>query len=545
MRRRFAEVRNRPRRPHPIRSLALLGLLVVGIGGCRDRAEPKRPQLVLSVVLDQLGTWALERHLPHLPEDGVLRHALDRGMSHRRVRYPYGATITAAGHATLFTGVAPRVHGVVANDRYDPARGEKRALVDDGEHRIFGVDGGFAGPGILRVPTVGDALVEATGGRAKVVALSIKDRASVLPAGRRANLAVFYDKRRPGFTTSSFYAPEPPAWLVAFDDLHPLTGYYRTWTPLPASLAAGIEDDRAVEGALPGFDRTFPHDPKETSNPASALRFFPASTDYLIDLARAAVDAYALGEDEVPDLLSVSVSATDYIGHKFGGDSLEYLDNLIRTDRALTALVRDLERRTRLAVVITSDHGHAPTPDAPAPPRIFPPKLLAEIDARLAPKYGAAKYGAGYHVPYLYLTPAALEHPRAEALIDDVVAYLRDRKGVAHAARTSSAAATWPNSQNEKLRAAAAGIDGERGGTIYIVPAEDVIVDTNLGGGGTTHGTPWLYDRDVPVLGFGVGIRRATSDRPLDIRQYASTLAALLGIEPPAEDAPPPLPGAR
>lgn len=534
--------------------LLALGLAAAGLAyftvtpleapGPVSTVDTPKPKLVLAVVLDQFGTWALEKHLPYLPEDGVIRRAVEGGLAHRRVRYPYGATITAAGHATLHTGVAPSVHGVVANDLYDPERGEKRALVDDGEHAIFGTDG-FAGPAVLEVPTVGDALEQSTEGKAKVVALSIKDRASVLPAGRKADIAVFYDKRIPGFTTSSFYAKAIPEWLATFSAAHPTANYFGAWEPLEISLTAGIEDDRAVEGSFEGFDRTFPHDPKETKNPGSALRFFPASTDFLLELARAAVKAYDMGGDDVPDLLSVSVSATDYVGHKFGADSLEYLDNLIRADRALGAFVRELEKTTELAVLISSDHGHAPTPNDPAPARIFPPKLLEALDAHLSEKFGEGSYGTGYHVPYLYLSPEALKREDRDAILAETIRFLEARPDVKAAAKTEDAAEKWAKSEDPQLSASALGIKVNSGGPIYVVPAEGAIVDTNLGDGGTTHGTPWLYDRDVPVLGFGVGIERVESSEAYDIRQYASSLCKLLDISCPAKDALPALPGIR
>ncbi len=493
------------------------------------------------MVLDQLGTWALERHFHALPADGLLRRAAAEGVLHRRVRYGYGATITAAGHASLFTGVLPRVHGVVANDLYDPERGAQRALVDDGEHALFGAPG-FASPSVLRAQTVGDALV-AHHPSAKVVSLSIKDRAAVLSGGHRPSFVAFYDSRVPGFTSSSYYFDALPGWFTNWRARHPVERYYETWEPLEGTArAAGVPDDRSVEGHLPGFGSTFPHDVRSSARPASLLRFTPSSTRMLLDLAEAAVDAYDLGGDEIPDLLALSVSATDYIGHAFGAESWEYLDNLIRTDRWLGELVRRLEKKTSVAVLVTSDHGHAPTPEDPAPTRLKPPALVAELDATLVERFGPGKYVAGYYIPYLYLTEAARTGPDAAAIESAVIEALRARPDVALAER-SEVAAGWLEHPDELHRAVAAGIALDRAGPVYVVPAEGVVVDPNLGGGGTTHGTPYAYDRDVPVFVLGARVGRLETEEPLDLLQVAPTLARLLGIPPPPLAKLPPLPG--
>ena len=495
-----------------------------------ERASP-RPRLVVSVVLDQLATWSFRRYEAALPAEGALRRALEGGVVHRRLRYGYGATVTAAGHATLYTGVNPRVHGVVANMTFDVARGRRRAVVDDATHPVFGVPGTFAGPGVLRVPTAGDALREASGGRAQVASLSFKDRGAILPGGHAPSFVAFYAPRIPGFTTSAYYGEAPPPWLGAFTRRHPVSSYLERWTPGESARRRGGVDDRAVEGAAPGFGRAFPHDPEATEAPAAWFKFFPASNRYLADLAEETVRRLGLGDDEVPDLLCLSFSSTDYVGHKFGGDSVEYLDNLIRADRALGALVRALEARTSVAVLITSDHGHAPTPADPAPPRLVPRQLMGALEAHLAERFGEGPFVAGYHVPYVHLGAEARARDDAEAVLEAATAWLGAHPLVAWAARTEDAAG-WTAHRDPLRRAVAEGIAPGRGGPIYVLPAEGVVVDAGLGGG-THHGTPYPYDREVPVLAFGTGVGRLVSDAPVDARRYAPTLARLLGVEPP------------
>lgn len=542
-----ADSRALMRGPARALTLAAVGLFV----GCRTptpkEADPVpsiRPRLVVSIVLDQLGTWALEQHFALLPEDGLLKRIAEQGVYYPRVLYPYGATITAAGHATINTGVPPRVHGVVANDLYDPIRGEKRALVDDGKHELFGADG-YASPVALGAPTVADRLKQASGGRAKVVSISIKDRGAVLPGGQKPDFVAFYRKSIPGFTTSTFYVRQLPTWFVDWCAAHPVEKYLRPWTALPVTRTrATVPDDRPVESSIPGFGRTFPHDPKKTRDPASILRFMPAATAYQIDLARAAVAHYRMGEDEVPDLLAFSVSATDYVGHMFGAESWEFLDNLIRTDRMLGAWIRELEQKTSVAVLVTSDHGQAPVSTSPAPPRIFPSAVVRALDTALAQTFGKGSYAGGYHLPYVYLSREALAHPRKAAIRDALIRTLEALPGVELAVATETAAG-WRKDDDPLRRAIAEGIDLKRAGPIYVLPKEGVIVDPSLGGGGTTHGTPYAYDREVPVLVLAPSVNPLRSQEPQDILRLAATLSALLGISPPPQAAQAPLPGVR
>lgn len=470
-----------------------------------------------------------------------MRRALEKGVFHPVVRYPYGATVTAAGHASLHTGVTPRRHGVVANDRFDGGRGKKRALVDDGEHTVFGTEA-FASPTVLRSPTVADALRARHPG-AKVASLSVKDRGAILPGGQRPDFVAFYASGIPGFTTSSYYAEALPEWLERWREEHPLTRYLEPWEAL-AVTAQGVSepDERSIEALLPGFSRTFPHDPKATPSPSFFIKLTPNSTRYQLDLARATVEALDMGSDLIPDLLLLSVSATDYVGHAFGAESWEFADNLVRTDLMLGAFVRELEKNTTVAVILSSDHGQAPAPTDPVPPRIFPEAMLADLDAALAPTFGEGKYAAGYYIPYVYLTASAAADPRRDQIEREMVRLLTAREDV-EGAFLSKQVATWLKDPDPARRVLAEGVDLERSGPIYVVPKKGVIVDPNFRGGGTTHGTPYEFDRDVPVLAFGPRTAAATSQKPQDILQVAASLAALLGIEAPEGANPSPLEG--
>lgn len=500
----------------------------------------ERPQLVVSVVVDQLGAWVLNRHKPLLSEHGIFRRAEKEGVYHARVEYPFGATITAAGHATLHTGVAPNRHGVVANTRYDIVSGSQRALVDDGIHAVLGAEG-FASPAVLKVPTVADHLKAQTQGKAIVASISIKDRGAVLPGGKRPDLVLFYHSAIPGFTSSTYYTSSIPKWLEVWGAKHPVSAYIGPWNALPQTQKrAGVSDNREVESLIPELTRTFPHDLTDTDQAASLFRYTPGATQYQLDCAEEAVWALAMGQDDIPDLLAISISGSDYIGHLFGAESWEYIDNLIRTDMMLAAFIDKLAKRTRVAVVISSDHGQAPLPDSPSVSRIFPRQLMDDVNTVLVKKFGEGEYVGGYYIPYVYLSQSAVKDERREAILEAMLAELQQHPEIALAVATREAVG-WTGASDPLKRAIAMGIDLERSGHIYVLPSKGVIVDPGTNGG-TTHGTPYLYDREVPVLAWGVGISKASSEQTLDIRRYAASLAKLLGISI-GDDVPASLPG--
>ncbi len=530
--------------------LLLLSVLLAACGGPPSApAEPPapapRPRLVVAVVVDQLASHALERYLRHLDEDGALRRLARTGAFHPRVEYAYAGTYTAAGHAAIHTGAPPAVSGVYANEVWDRAREREVPIADDGEHPVHGVEGAFASPHALRVETVAEALERATDGRAITASMSIKDRGAIFAAGRSADLALWYDKRLPGFTSSSFYG-ERPAWLAEWTRRHPTEDLLAPWEPEDPALLARIagRDDAAGEGDWHGFGVTFPHDPRASTDPFGVARATPRSTEQLLALAEAAVEELGMGEDEVPDLLAISISSTDYVAHTFGPDSWEYVDNLIRCDRALGALLARLEReRERIAVLVTADHGGAPLPERTGGGRLMPGELARGLDAALDAELGEGDWVRALVQPFVYLGEATRDdavRARAAAL---AVRWLEARPEVALAADVR-VALTWRTHEDPLRRAVWLSVPEGAAGDVFVVPAEGYVMDEDMpAGAGTSHGTPWEYDRTVPVLFAGPGVSSVQTTEPLAQDRVAATIAALLGIEPPEAGRRAPLPG--
>lgn len=526
-------------------TLSALGLLAsCGASRAPRGSPPPRPRIVVAVVVDQLATHALERHLPHLPEEGALRRGIARGALHRHVVYPYAGTYTAAGHAAIATGAPPAVSGVVANEVYDRERARVVAIVDDGEHAVHGVPDAYASPRALHVETVADALERATDGRARVVSLSIKDRAVAFTAGRTPDLALWYDARLPGYTSSTFYG-ELPAWLEAWQREHPIDALLTPWVPGDPALLARVagEDDAEGEGDWHGLGATFPHDPRASTEPYSVLRATPQSSEHLLELAGEAARRAELGEDEVPDLLVLSISSTDYVAHTFGPDSWEYLDNLIRVDRALGAFLDRLEReRGPIAVLLTSDHGGAPLPERSGTGRLMPEAIASELEAELDRALGEGEWVSAFVQPFVYLSEEARED-RRERAVRAAIAWLSARPEIGFAADAREALG-WRDHEDPLRRAVGLSVAQDFEGDVFVVPREGFVVDEDMPRGfGTSHGTPWSYDRTVPVILWGAGVAHLETDAPLPQGRVASTLAALLGIAPPAAAPRAPLPG--
>jgi arylsulfatase A-like enzyme len=499
------------------------------------------PKLVVLIVLDQFGSWVLQEHLPLLPSDSVIRRAYEDGAFHNAA-FPFASTQTAPGHASLATGVTPAVHGIVANAIYDPQIGSRRT-VDDRRHAVLGNPNRFVSPTQLRAKTVADILSEHTKGAARIVGISMKGRSAVLPVGQKPDVAIFYDSVARGMTTSTFYAPKGrlPEWLRDFNKANPVEPLLQNWEPEDAARWEQHfgPDERAGE-----MYPTFPHDPREAADPWYAFSGTPESSEYLIAAAYAVVKAERMGMDEVPDFLSLSVSGTDIVGHVWGARSWEYADNLARIDRALTRFVHLLEARGPVAFVLTADHGVADLPERAIAEggsggRLGSRTLRDEAERAADEALGEGDWVAGYVSPLLTYTAAGKE--RREALTRALEKAMPSVQGV-KAAYDAHDGATLRASHRRIEQLVGANLPDDPPGDLYLV-FEPGWFDALAEHGGTNHGTPWDYDRQVPVLMWGTAVERRTSDEVVNVLRVATTLSALLDIPVPKDAPKSPLPG--
>ncbi len=354
-----------------------------------------------------------------------------------------------------------------------------------------------------------------------------------------------------GFTTSNYYAQKLPFWFVEWQKAHPVSDAYATWNPRDEKrLEAILGPDQAPgEGDYKGFGTHFPHDPRQSQDPAATFRLTPHAAEHMLDLALETASQLELGSDATPDLLALSISGTDYVGHVFGPDSWEYVDHLIRIDLAVGDFLRKLSQQTELAWLLSSDHGVAPLPEKSAAAgrrasRVFPDKLVETVESALDDALGQGDWVVAYVAPFLYLSETVHAHPQRAHIFELTCRIITEQRGIAAAYAASDLQAAEDKSSDRLKHTAYLSIDPEKAGDIYVIPARYTVNDINMVTGfGTNHGTPWEYDQQVPVLVVAEGIGPKRSTDRVDQRRIAPTLAALLGVSPPTTAVLPPLPG--
>jgi hypothetical protein len=503
------------------------------------------PRLVVSVIYDQLGSDTLLAHLDLLDPNGAIRRAVARGVYFERSVYPYANTLTAPGHATIYTGAPPNTTGIDGNSVWDAGLHRLVPVTEDANSPVFGREPGNVGasPTRLRVPTVAHALRAQTDGKAKIISLSVKERSAILPVGSAASLVLWFDARLGAYTSSPVWGPALPAWLAPYQAAHPIRELLVPWTAEnPALYLERLGPDAAPgEGEPGGFGKVFPH-PLDAKAPLGALACTPMMSQYLVGLAETAAREMQVGQDAIVDLVALSVSGTDGAGHLFGPRSWEYVDHLIKADRAVGAWLSRLEQSTSLAVLITSDHGVAPLPESrgQGAGRLFPEKLASRIEAALAARFGAGPWVLGVHHPYVYLSERARLSSERASIVEQARSALLGAPGVRDVWTLERVRSFGDADPIERAFRLSVAPDNDAALMIYTQPYFPLDL-RDPAGQGTNHGTPYDYDRQVPVLAYGASVPARRVSEPVDQLRVAATLSRLLGITPPASAAPGPL----
>ena len=497
-------------------------------------------RLVVLLVLDQWPEWAFEQKRP------ALHAGFDRMLSEGEWhvgRYPYAATVTAVGHAMLGTGEPPAESGIEGDSWWHR---DLQKLLPSTE-----APDGTTSPYWLRVPGLGDAVAAAHDG-AKAVAVSLKARASLFMLGH-AGTAVWYDPMTAQLDSN--VSPVPP-WVGAYAAAHPIDAkLHEVWTPLdPAQVAklAGVPDDDKGEVGEEGFGPTFPHDPQATKQPGHALMATPAGNELVIDLAIAAIDGEHLGADDKPDLLAISLSSHDLVGHGWGQESWEMWDEELRLDQQLARLFDALDREVgpgRWAMIATGDHGASPLPEKIGGGRMTAHELQVAANRAAIAVLGDGTWIDDAHAENIYFSAAMLAQPKSEldSATRHVLNALRAFPGIAVADRVASVAGHC-DKRTGRMRTLCESFDPERSGDLFYLPAKGWIMQGETMHEATAHGSLNDYDRLVPVVVLAPGRKRHAPDtapRPgeLDMATIAPRLAHWLGVTPPTKlprPAPPP-----
>jgi predicted AlkP superfamily pyrophosphatase or phosphodiesterase len=526
--------------PVAIAGALLIPLLAAGA------ASAGPPRLGVLVVVDQLRSADVDRLAPLFCPGGF--GGLERRGARADLRYPFAVTETGPGHATIATGASPSVHGICSNRWWN---GEELwyAVRDDASPILGAAEGSEGrGPKHLLVGTLGDAMKVDSRGASRVVTISGKDRAAILTGGHAADLAVWYDAKSAAWTTSRAYADALPEWLSRRGPklVHEAFTSGR-WSPLPTPAEHTSllpPDDAAGESDRLG-GHTFPHDLADVSEDKkrrSEYRGTPQALEHTFALARAAIEEERLGDDAVPDLLVIGLSAIDFSGHWYGPTSLETTDLLRRADRELRALLTYLDARLGsrgYALAVTGDHGSASLPETalaagyPAG-RISARALFDDIEAKVKATLPAKKAAAkakrlvGFQPPHLWLDLDDLDDNERDTVLETARRRLEQEPGILRTYRLD-----LPDPPGDPFIAMLReGSHRDREGELAVLPRPRWIFDWG-GGHGTDHGTPWLYDRRVPLLITGPGVRRGRYADAADPRDVAPTLAFLLRAPPP------------
>jgi hypothetical protein len=479
----------------------------------------ERPRLGVFLVIDQLSAEAFRARLP-LATQGIKRLATE-GHLFYEARYEAAPTITSVGHATLMTGAYGAVHGITGNEWIETETGTPRLSTEDPAYQVLGRDphprDGTA-PTWLRAPTLADA-VRAHHDKAMAVAISAKDRSAILCAGR-AGLAIWFDAERPIFTTSTFYAKELPPFVA----------------PVNQRIAEAVVKG-AFRWGLPagGIDGKAPQLPKGRvgdSEPfAEALEIQQPLDTAEVDVALSAVEQLGLGKDEVPDLLVISFSAHDRIGHHFGPDSKESLDDFLHLDREIGRLLTELDRRVgrgKYVVALSSDHGVPPVPEVAKARgldagRVDMKALRELLDAELDAALGKQDWFVGSKTPGFTLAP--MLRLKALTQLERLRKVARAQPGVLDL--FSSAALDLADPAQLMFRRGY--VPGRTPDLIVLTRPYWTYGTWDL----TGHASPYLYDRAVPLVFFGGPIKKGQSG-VAEVIDAAPTLSRLLDVPAPA-----------
>jgi|SRR5579872_2935800 hypothetical protein len=484
------------------------------------------PKLVVVIVIDQFRGDYLERYRDQFGDSGF-RLFLDRGAYFPNCNYDYVNTRTAPGHSTLFTGAYTSGHGIVGNEWWDPKKKKMVTSVEDDNTKLVGVPGNEPGasPHNLLADTIGDELKLATQGKSRVFAISLKDRAAILPGGFAADGAYWIDPKSGAFITSTYYRNDLPQWVQNFNQNDPAKYWDRKWTDSEGTVLRSTGHRQGKNGSDAGF--------------YEVIGSTPFANDYEFDFAKQLVLYENMGRGPATDLLSISLSANDILGHQVGPDSPEMHQMALDLDHELADFFNFLGHQIGLAnvwIALSADHGVSTLPDAAKKLRIPAanlgnPKLQEQINAEIN-----AKFSPGRSTTYV-----RLDYPLAW-LDDDAFSavHVKEREAenaVGEAMKEAGLRGFYTKSQLAEGEVPNTPLGQQflnsysPEGSWYVMGIPDIY---SVGPAhGTDHASPYNYDTHVPLAFYGLAFQPGTyrmKAQPVDL---AATLASLLGINAP------------
>ena len=507
----------------------------------------EKPKLVVGIVVDQMKQEYLWRFDNHFGNGGFNR-LVDSGFVAKNGHFNYSATSTGPGHASVYTGTTPSIHGIVDNVWYSRALKKTVYCAEDSTAVAVGGAGsnGQISPVNLYSSTITDELKMATQHRGKVIAMSLKDRGSALPGGHLSDGSYWYDPKSGRFMTSSYYMDDLPKWVNEFNDRGLADKYSnRVWSTKKSlrKYKESGKDNSPYERSFSGMDTpTFPYNLSELrkyNGNFALLASTPFGNTILVDLALAAIEEEELGADEITDFLAISFSSPDYIGHRFGPQSKEVQDNYVRLDDEIERLLDYLDSeigKGEYVVVLTADHGVAENSqrmkdDKFRADNINSRDLFAFIDSALVHKYGASGWFEGPRGYDSFLNHDLIQERNIDLYeIQTFIAQTAMKFTGVYMALTSTDMVR--NSYTDQMRKLMQNsFHPKESGDIKMIldPAWQ-----RGGSQGTGHGNAWIYDTHIPIILYGWGIKPGSSVRRIHISDIAPSLSMLLEIRMPS-----------
>lgn len=519
-------------------------IFITNLSFCQDNSD--NPKLVVGIVVDQMRYDYLTRFEYRFGEGGFKR-MMNEGFNCKNNHFNYVPTYTGPGHASIFTGTTPKYHGVISNNWYD--KDIKQAVYCAGDDSVASVGtedvSGQMSPHRMKTTSFADENRLFTQMRGKSIGISLKDRGAILPAGHSANAAYWFQGKLEGkFITSTYYMAELPNWVKAYNNGGSVAKYMKEWNTL-YDIKTYTESGNDVNDFESGFrgkeTASFPYDLKALSMENGGfdiLKTTPYGNSIVTDFAIAAIDGEGLGKDNITDVLTVSYSSTDYVGHNFGANSKEIQDTYLRLDQDLKRLFEALDTKVgkgEYTVFLTADHGAVHVPAYLQSVKIPADYVNSNYEKQMFNNFMFNNYKSTELIENVSNNQIFLNHAKLKelnlnlsevqnAIVHEIIKY----KSIDKAYSSSVFLTTSFTTGIEELLQN--GFNQKRSGDVVYVDNPATISYSRTG---STHGSGFNYDTHIPLLFYGKGINKGSTYQKTKIVDIAPTISALLGISFP------------
>jgi predicted AlkP superfamily pyrophosphatase or phosphodiesterase len=545
-----------------LRVLCTTALVVLSTGSAvfADSSSESRVKLVLQITIDGLRADLLNRYRNRFAEGGF-RYLLDEGAVYTNAHYQHANTETIVGHTTLATGAFPSEHGMIGNAWFDREAGELAYNIEDPESPIIPtretetkgeqVDPAQKlsrtqgrSPVAILAATLSDGLAAFYSGRSKIFGVSGKDRGAVPMAGHTGK-AFWFSTDTGDFVTSTYYYDAYPDWVRDWNAQRKAESHAdSSWILLndAATYLLGHQDDRAYEVDLKGYGRVFPHPFGKQDDKLLYTRLLasPVGDQLVLDFSKALVRQELLGQDPVPDYLSISFSSVDVVNHFFGPSSLENEDVVLQLDRTLADLFAFVDKTVELKntlIVLSADHGMADMPEymtglGYAAGRLYPDDVIKAANEAGRRLFGINEVVRFFFRPYLYLDNEKISAAKLDPTVVErrVAPALTETDGIALAVPRSGLPPLQVTPAVERIQR---NFHASRSGDIYVAQQPYWFM-FDKGPVAAMHGSPWRYDTHVPIIFAGATIKAQTVHRLVHPVDVAPTIAVFLGMTTPS-----------